>query len=97
MWLRKLLGRAAPVGDYVSEAAEAMHRLADVGELIADGLFAIAAGMHTKELGTQRNMAAVFAEDARTRYGDVLNKLNKEQRTQLQGFIDGVCSGKRSK
>ena len=78
-----------------SEAAEAIHRLCDVAEQIAGGLFAIAAGRHTDTLGNQRNMAAVFASDAANRYGDVWKKLDERQRQDLERFIANICKAKR--
>lgn len=81
--------------EIASEIAGAIHRLADIGELIADGLFAVAAGMNTKTPGDQRNMAAVFSADAANRYGDVWKKLDEKQRRDLERFIDGVCKGKK--
>ena len=85
----------ADMPDYASEVAGAIHRLADVGELIAGGLFAIAAGQHTKHQGDQRDMAAVFWTDAASRYGDVWKKLDERQRQDLERFISGICKGKR--
>jgi len=85
----------AEVSEYASEVAQSIERLADMAELIADGLFAIAAGMNTDTLGNQRNMAAVFRADADQRYGDVLKKLTDDQKKQLENFVDGLCRGKR--
>lgn len=93
---RLILERAAPVPEYASEVAEAMNRLADVGELIAGGLFAIAAGCHTDTLGNQRNMAAVFSSDAASRYGDIWKKLDERQRQDLERFIANICKAKRT-
>ena len=87
--------RPAVSEPYVSEVAQSIERLADMAELIADGLFAIAAGCHTDTLGNQRNMAAVFRADADNRYGDVLKRLSDDQRKQLESFVDGLCRGKR--
>ena len=99
---RYILERSEAVSEYSSEVAEAMHRLADaanrvgdVGELIAGGLFAIAAGCHTDTLGNQRNMAAVFHSDALNRYGDIWKKLDEKQRQDLEKFISSVCKGSR--
>jgi hypothetical protein len=86
--------RRPPVS-YVSEVAQSIERLADMVELVADGLFAIAAGCHTDTLGNQRNMTAVFKSDALERYGDVLKKLTPDQAKQLESFVDGLCKGKR--
>ena len=92
---RYILERSEAVPEYASEVAEAMHRLADVGELLAGGLFAIAAGCHTDTLGNQRNMAAVFHSDALNRYGDIWKKLDEKQRQDLEKFISSVCKGSR--
>lgn len=90
----RIIRKARPVSES-SEAADAIHRLCDVAEHIAGGLFAIAAGMKTQHLGEQRNMAAVFAADADERYGDVWKKLTDEQRKQLDNFVQTICKGKR--
>ena len=90
-----IVRKARTVPEYASEVAEAMHRLADVGELLAGGLFAIAAAAHTDTLGNQRNMAAVFHSDALSRYGDIWKKLDEKQRQDLEKFISSVCKGSR--
>ena len=94
--------RRPAVNDVASEIAEAIrdhtnavHRLAEMVELVADGLFAVAAGCHTDTLGNQRNMTAVFRADADNRYGDVNKRLTDDQQQQLSNFIDGLCRGKR--
>jgi len=92
---KALIVREASVPEIASEIADAIRRLADVGELIADGLFACAAGCHTDTLGNQRNMTAVFRADAENRYQDVLKKLSPEQKRQLETFVEGLCKGKR--
>jgi len=92
---KSLIVQEAAVSDVASEIADAIRRLADVGELIADGLFACAAGCHTDTLGNQRNMTAVFRADALDRYADVLKKLSPEQKKQLETFVEGLCKGKR--
>ena len=95
--MKAILERAEPVSEtaVASEIAEAIQRLGDVGELIAGGLFAIAAGMNTDAPDKQRNMAAVFERDSRDRYGDVWKKLDEKQRRELERFIDGICKGKK--
>jgi len=90
-----IVANASAVPEIASEIADAIRRLADVGELIADGLFACAAGCHTDTLGNQRNMTAVFRADAETRYADVLKKLSPEQKKQLESFVDNLCKGRR--
>lgn len=87
--------RRPAVSEYASEVAQSIERLADMAELIADGLFAVAAGTHTDTLGNQRNMTAVFRADADQRYGDVLKRLTDDQRKQLESFVDGLCKGRR--
>jgi hypothetical protein len=93
---RRILERARPVSEsaVASQIADALHRLADVGELVAGGLFSIAAGMKTDKLGDQRNMTAVFMADAANRYGDVWKKLNEHQRQDLERFIANICKKK---
>lgn len=78
-----------------SEIAEALHRLADVGELIAGGLFAIASGAHSDSDYRQREMAGVFYADAKDRFKDVLRKANKTDREKMHRYIDGICKGKK--
>jgi hypothetical protein len=97
-----IVERAEPVSEYVSEIANAIHMLADVGarmcdigEHIADGLFAVAAGMNTDTPASQRNMTAVFKSDSIDRYGDVHKKLDPKDRERLERFIDGICKSKR--
>ena len=63
-------------------------------ELLGDALFAIAGGLHTDDPAGQRNMAAVFKEDALNRYQDVLKKLGPEQRRKMEDYIEGICKGK---
>lgn len=81
------------MSEYASEAAASIERLSDVMELVAGGLFAIAAGAHTKDVFAQRQMACVLHEDAKTRYSDVLRKLNKNNRAALETYIRGLCKG----
>ena len=89
--------RRPAVSEYASEVAQSIERLADMAELIADGLFVCAAGAHTDNLEAQRNMAAVFREDAQDRYRDVLRKLNPAQRKQMGEFINEFCKSKGKK
>jgi len=81
------------VSDYASEVASSIERLSDVMELVAGGLFSIAAGRHTNDVFAQRQMACVLQEDARTRYADVLRKLNKRDRASLEAYIKGLVKG----
>ena len=93
----RIVRKATPVSEtaVASEIAEALHRVADTFELVAGGLFAIAAGANTDAPDKQRNMAAVFQADSLSRYGDVWKKLDEKQRRELERFIDGICKGKK--
>lgn len=82
------------MSEYASEAAASIARLADMMEYVAGGLFAIAAAAHTDDLFAQRQMAAVLAEDARTKHRDPLRKLNKKDRAELESYIRGLVRGK---
>ena len=85
----------APVSDYASEVAASIERLTDMVELLADAGFAIAGGIHTESPADQRNMAAVFKQDALNGHRDVLRKLTDEQRKDLDEYILAMCKGKR--
>jgi hypothetical protein len=75
------------VGDYASEVAGSIERLA------GDALFAIAGGIHTEDTSAQRNMAAVFKQDALNKHRDVLRKLTDQQRKDLDDYILAMCKG----
>jgi hypothetical protein len=85
------------VGDYASEVAGSIERLADMVELAGDALFAIAGGIHTEDTAAQRNMAAVFKQDALNKHRDVLRKLTDQQRKDLDDYILAMCKGSAKK
>ena len=82
---------------YVSEVAGSIERLADMVELAGDALFAIAGGIHTTDTAAQRNMAAVFKQDALNHHSDVLRKLTDKQREDLNNYILAMCKGSARK
>jgi hypothetical protein len=84
------------MAEYTSEVAEALNRLADVGELLAGAIFSVAAGAHSDCDYRQREMAGVFYADAKDRFKDVLRKATKADRDKMHRYIDGICkSGKK--
>jgi hypothetical protein len=85
----------APVSEYESAVATAMDGLRGAAELVAGSIFALAASKHTDTPYDQRQLAAVLMEDSRTRYKDILRKVTKSQRIQMEAFIDGLCKGKK--
>lgn len=81
--------------DYEGSVADAITNLADAARTLAAALCSIGAGHHTGTPGEQRDMAAVFFDDAQSRFGDVLRRMDKAQRAKLNAFIDGLCKGKK--
>ena len=78
----------------VSELREGMDNLADAVRTLAGAMCQIAAGMNVQTVGDQRNMAAVFHEDARTRFADVHRKLDPKLKAELEAYVTSVCKGK---
>lgn len=85
----------AVMPEYESTVAEAMHRLADVGETLAGVLASIAAGAHSKDSPGQREMASVIMADAITRFAELDNRLDPKRQEALNAYIDGICRGKK--
>lgn len=92
---RLILERAEAVPDYEGSVADAMGNLADAARTLAGAICTAAAAAHTKTPGEQRDMAAVFFDDATRRFGDPLKRMDKSQRAKLEAFIDGLCKGKK--
>jgi hypothetical protein len=90
-----IIRRASPVSEMASEVRAGLDNLADAVRTLAGTMAAIAAQGHTKSLGDQRNMAAVMFADAEARFPDILRRLDKKGRDQLESYIDAICKGKR--
>jgi hypothetical protein len=63
--------RAAGDGDYVSEVAQAIERLADAGDSIAAALCYEAATRYIGTAGEQRQIAATMFHTAKRKFGGV--------------------------
>jgi hypothetical protein len=83
------------VSEYVSETGEAINNLAEAVRTLAAVFASVAASKNTGTLGDQRNMAGVIYADAEQRFADILRKLDKRTRAELESWIDGLCKGKR--
>ena len=92
---RAIYEGARPVSGYESEASEAINNLADAARTLAGAFCTLAAASHTKTPGEQRDMAAVFYDDASHRFGDITRRMDKKQRADLNAFIDAMCKGKK--
>lgn len=82
------------MSEYGSEVANAMDNLADAIRTLAASICTVAAGAHTENPYDQRQMGAVFFEDAKTRFPDVLKKVNKRQREAMDRYISGLVKPK---
>ena len=81
--------------EFESGVSEAINNLADAVRTVGGVMASVAAGMNTETVGDQRNMAGVIFADAADRFQDVLKKLDPKTQKQLEGWIDGLCKGKR--
>lgn len=75
--------------------ADAINNLADAVRTVAGVFASCAASAQTQNPYDQRQMASVIFSDAQERFGDVLKKLDKKTRDELERWIDGLCRGKR--
>lgn len=92
---KQLIVQEATVTEFEHGVSEAINNLADAVRTVGGVMASVAAGMNTETVGDQRNMAGVIFADASERFGDLLKKLDPKQRQQLEGWIDGLCKGKR--
>ena len=91
-----ILERAEPVSEYESDVRQGMDNIADAVRTLAGVMASVAAGMHTERLGDQRNMAGVIYADAQERFGDIMKKLDRKTKADLDAWLAGLCkSGKR--
>jgi hypothetical protein len=90
-----ILERAEPVSEYESDVRQGMDNIADAVRTLAGVMASVAAGMHGDTPGRQREMAGVIYADAQERFGDLLKKLDKRKRDELDRWIDGLCKGKK--
>lgn len=81
------------MSEYESQVAQAMNNVADALRTLAAVGASIAATAHTNSPYDQQQFAAVIWTQAQDRFGDVLKKLNKRQREDLERFISGICKG----
>ena len=79
----------------VSEIREGLDNVADALLTVASAICQASAASHSRDYGDQRNMAGVFYADAISRFGDVMGKMNEQQRVELNSFIEGLCRGKK--
>jgi hypothetical protein len=83
------------------DAIEAINRLADMHdgmrlaiETLAGSICQLAAGIHTKDLPSHRDMSAVFYAEASTGFAEAVAKLEGDQRTALNDYVAGICKGR---
>jgi hypothetical protein len=79
------------VSEYESAVANAMNNVADSIRTLAGVGASIAAAAHTDTPYDQSQVAAVIYLQAKDKFGDILQKLNKRQRDDLDRFISGLC------
>ena len=83
------------MSEYESAVANAMNNVADALRTLAGVGASIAAAAHTTNAYDQSQVAAAIYTMARDKYGDILDKLNKRQRADLERFITGLCKPAR--
>lgn len=83
--------------EYEAEVADAINNLADAVRVHAAVTATLAAGCHADTEGRQREMGAVFFEDARQQFADILKKVGPKRREEMHRYIDGLCRGMKRK
>lgn len=79
------------MSEYESGVANAMNNVADAVRTLAAVFASVAASAHTHNAYDQSQVAAAIFEQAQGRFGDVLTKMTKRKRAELEAFIDGLC------
>jgi hypothetical protein len=71
------------------------NNLADAIRTLAAVFASVAASAHTNNPYDQSQVAAAIFEQAQGRFGDILTKMNKRKRAELEAWLDGLVKPKR--
>ena len=83
------------MSEYEASVAHAMNNIADALRTLAGSLASIAAAAHTSNPYDQSQAAAAIYMQAEDRYGDILKKLNKRQRADLEQWLGELVRPKK--